>query len=165
MYFQANSKKEAQKNNSGSENCNNATLGLYYLGKCLKENKEAVLKALSGLGVDFQEKMHGYHHKIFHAEGFNSETIKKANDSLNGYLNDESLTNQVNNIWTEGKLEHKHETQHHINENNRKEGYNKPQLFAMSSDEEEEEHVNEQPKKYDSKVTKTDEAFKPAFIP
>jgi len=165
LYFEASSKKEGVRPDKCTEttNCIKNTLGLYYLGNCAKENGQIAMKVLAAHGVDFQEKVHQYHNKIFHADYRNLEEIKKAEDSLAEYLKDGDVAHIAGNIVAEGKLAVKHEIE--TKDHNQKESVNKPNLFAMSSDEEEEEeHQIKEDKKSDAKISKEHE-IKPTFVP
>lgn len=167
LYFQANAKKDGQKQGGeGATSSNSAVLGLYYLGKCTKEHGETAMRAMSGYGIEFQEKVHRHHHRVFQSEGFNAETLNRAEQGLNEFTADAEFTSQLNNLWTEGKLTQKAE-EVQVKEVPRKEFTNKPQLFAMSSDEEDEEEVHEQPKKHDNKAAPSNQEnanFKPTFV-
>lgn len=166
LYFQASSKKEGQKQSNGnSANSNHATLNLYYLAKCVKEQGETALRVISGQGVEFQEKVHNYHHRIFQQDGSSSDTLKNAVNGLNIYLQDEAFVSQVEDIWSEGKLNQKHGNKAG-QKDVRKESTNKPQLFAMSSDEEDEDQQDESPKRTEHKNQDAEHhVVKPNFVP
>ena len=166
LYFKANSKRDSTKTNKCGDlsDCVHTTLSLYYLGNSAKESGENAMRVLSAHGVDFQEKVHKYHNKVFHANHKNAEELKKAEETLSEYLKDSEVSRIVCDIVSEGKLTETQQT--HVKETQRKESHNKPQLFAMSSDEEDEEHEVKEEKKTESHAKgEHHDEFKPTFVP
>ena len=168
LYFEASFKKEVVKTAKTGDvsDCIHSTLSLYYVGNCAKESGETAMRVLGNYGVDFQEKVHKYHNKAFGADYKNVEELKKAEEGLAEYLKDSEVSKVAGEIVSEGKLVPAPEAE--PKEVKHKESSNKPQLFAMSSDEEEEE-FHQMPKEKQtesgSKQLENVEEIKPKLVP
>lgn len=174
LYFAAYNKKEGQKQvtNNGNVGGNVASpLGLFYLAKAVKEQGENALRVVSGQGVEFQEKLHNYNRTIFQQDVASTDGLKKAEAGLEELGADSDFTAQVRNIWAEDQLSQKQQKQPEVapvaKETQKETTANKPQLFAMSSDEDEEEAQDDKPVQSRAQATQQNEdsEFKPNFVP
>lgn len=165
LYFKANSKRDGAKTcKDDMSNCIHSTVSLYYLGNCAKESGETAMRVLGNYGVDFQEKIHRYHNRVFNADCHNTEELKKAEEGLNEYLKDSETAKIAGDILKDGKLCQTQEVQPPVH----KESISKPQLFAMSSEDEEEEETQpvKQEKAQEPLKQQNNESaeFKPTFV-
>lgn len=141
------SAEEKQKNECGNyEDCCQKTLGLYYLGNFVKNSGEAAMQVFAkrDVGIDFQTDLQRLHAQTFRMDPLNPEDMAKAQEGLLNYLNNESLCNGVVDIVKGGlsPVEEIVEVQGELEEDllnqraSKKNSIGKPNLFVMTSEEE-----------------------------
>jgi hypothetical protein len=154
------STEEKSKNECNSyEDCCQKTLGLYYLGNFVKNSGEAAMQVFAkrDVGIDFQTNLHRLHSQTFRMDSLRAEDMQKAQNGLLEYLKDEELCKGVVDIVKDGfvnkqeSVEEKGEQEEDlVNQRaSKKESIGRPQLFVMTS--EEEDNTKEEPVKVEKK--------------
>lgn len=168
LYYQANAKKETAKpTKADTQDLVHSTVSLFYVGNCAKESGETAMRVLGDHGVEFQEKIHRYHNRVFHADYHIKDELKRAEDTLAEYLKDSEICERAGNIISQGKLTKiTAETKSRDIRDN--EPIAKPQLFAMSSDDEDDDetpivHNNSRPERIHN-IVEQEEEIKPTLV-